>query len=469
MKNGGRFPWNVLERREHPDRKDSVQPAEEVRETKERLQVMGVVVGLLLLAVILVSVVLCLKFRHFFSSFLHWLPSETEEKAALTRLKGHYNANGYLVSSDSDIRLDWTGSFRRFESVDSESAINTSPAGVVQGSAVGPIPPQPLRPAPSVTPPLRPLVSQIQDEGPEVGVPVLARAVSCESVSSDTSVAATDLVEPNVAGYLCVGIDYDSECGDLVVNVIEAKDLVCKDMMTTQDQILDTFVTVYLLPTRTSDMQTRVYRSSRSPSYKEKFLFGLEVTDLCRSSLMFHVYLAGRDQNSLLGGAQLHLADLPHTRQPVTTWLTLLSSDLKESSLGEILFSLSYLPTAERLTVVIVKARNIQFSGSTGDPYVKVYLLKNGKKVHKKKTQSKRAEPCPIFNEAMIFSVPNNFLQCVELRVTVGDESVPGKTVGHVIVGCQAQGKALSHWSQMLVSLRKPVAMWHPLLRPPTR
>ncbi|CAB0009241.1 unnamed protein product, partial [Nesidiocoris tenuis] len=49
----------------------------------------------------------------------------------------------------------------------------------------------------------------IQDEGPEVGVPVLARAVSCESVSSDTSVAATDLVEPNVAGYLCVGIDYD--------------------------------------------------------------------------------------------------------------------------------------------------------------------------------------------------------------------------------------------------------------------
>lgn len=48
------------------------------------------------------------------------------------------------MGSDSDIRLDWTGSFRRFESVDSESALDVGPGG---------IPPQPLRPAPNVTPP----------------------------------------------------------------------------------------------------------------------------------------------------------------------------------------------------------------------------------------------------------------------------------------------------------------------------
>lgn len=41
---------------------------------------------------------------------------------------------------------------------------------------------------------------------------------------------------------------------------------------------------------------------------------------------------------------------------------------------GEIMFSLSYLPTAERLTVVVVKARSLQFSGdkNSGDPFVKV-------------------------------------------------------------------------------------------------
>lgn len=45
-------------------------------------------------------------------------------------------------------------------------------------------------------------------EMPEGGS-ILKRAVSCESVSSDSSVAAVDLVEPNVTGYLCIGIEYD--------------------------------------------------------------------------------------------------------------------------------------------------------------------------------------------------------------------------------------------------------------------
>lgn len=40
------------------------------------------------------------------------------------------------------------------------------------------------------------------------------------------------------------------------------------------------------------------------------------------------------------------------------------------------MFSLSYLPTAERLTVVIVKARNLRFQNDkdSGDPFVKVNL-----------------------------------------------------------------------------------------------
>lgn len=45
--------------------------------------------------------------------------------------------------------------------------------------------------------------------------------------------------------------------------------------------------------------------------------------------------------------------------RPMTTWLKLMDSSHKKSPLGELMFSLSYLPTAERLTVVIVKARNL--------------------------------------------------------------------------------------------------------------
>lgn len=45
------------------------------------------------------------------------------------------------------------------------------------------------------------------------------------------------------------------------------------------------------------------------------------------------------------------------------------------------------------------------------DPYVKVYLLQDGRKMSKKKTAIKKDDPNPVFNEAMIFSVPAIVLQ----------------------------------------------------------
>lgn len=103
-----------------------------------------------------------------------------------------------------------------------------------------------------------------------------------------------------------------------------------------------------------------------------------------------------------------------------------------------------------------------------------VYLQKNDKKVSKKKTSLKRADDCPIFNEAMIFSVPPYMLNAVQIRLTIvgcsPDASLDtsgsisnAKPIGHVIVGCQTSDKGSRHWNQMLTSLRKPVAMWHPL------
>ena len=45
------------------------------------------------------------------------------------------------------------------------------------------------------------------------------------------------------------------------------------------------------------------------------------------------------------------------------------------------------------------------------DPFVKVYLLQDGRKISKKKTAVKRDDTNPVFNEAMIFSVPAIVLQ----------------------------------------------------------
>ncbi|XP_021942175.1 rabphilin-3A-like, partial [Zootermopsis nevadensis] len=188
------------------------------------------------------------------------------------------------IHSDSDIHLDATGSFKRFDPVDRDFrvAITTSSLMSSYGGSPPPtaaIPPQPLRPAPAPAPPRpAPPPPPIQNapeaaervladvaastttiapaDDPESGEqlpPTLQRAMSCDSVCSDTSVVLGDLEEPNVTGYLCVGLEYDSDSADLVVSVLEAKDLVGPDGNT----YIDTYVRVYLLPDKTSNMQTR--------------------------------------------------------------------------------------------------------------------------------------------------------------------------------------------------------------------
>lgn len=59
------------------------------------------------------------------------------------------------------------------------------------------------------------------------------------------------------------------------------------------------------------------------------------------------------------------------------------------------------------------------------------------------------------------------FIQDLSLRVTVAEntEDGSGENVGHVIIGPEASGMGITHWNQMLATLRKPVSMWHPLRR----
>ncbi|XP_033215383.1 uncharacterized protein LOC117171857 [Belonocnema kinseyi] len=308
----------------------------------------------------------------------------------------------------------------------------------------------------------------------------LQRAVSFESVSSDTSVNLADLDEAPIVGHVCVGLEYEKWGGrkegegGLSVSVLEARDLITADGQPAQD----TFSRVYILPNTHTVAQTRLCRCSPSPSYQEKFLFPLEGGPVGRTLLVkvFSIEMGLEAEASLLGEATLRLRPAP--RPPATTWLPLVSPALPVPRLGELMFSISYLPTAERLTLVVVKARNIRGTQSMdtkkpgdiipGNFFVKVYLLQQGKKVHKKRTSIKKGEKSPIFNEAIIFSVPAHALQTIQLRLTVaevtGDQILNAKySVGHVIVGSSTSGRALAHWRQMLAALRKPVAMWHPL------
>ncbi|XP_010220320.1 PREDICTED: synaptotagmin-12 [Tinamus guttatus] len=155
-------------------------------------------------------------------------------------------------------------------------------------------------------------------------------------------------------------------------------------------------------------------RSGCSVCFEERFCVALEPAALEENSLRFAAFgVDGADRNVPVGAAELKLSDLDLPARPFNAWLYLQDSSKTVDSVGEILLSLSYLPTAERLTVVVVKAKNLVWSNGKGtaDPFVKVYLLQDGRKISKKKTAVKRDDPNPVFNEAMIFSVPAIVLQ----------------------------------------------------------
>ena len=100
------------------------------------------------------------------------------------------------------------------------------------------------------------------------------------------------------------------------------------------------------------------------------------------------------------------------------------------------------------------------------DPFIKVVLLFDGKKVKKKKTSTRKQETNPVYNECMMFDVPPDLLHRVLFVISVADakpDSTRSDVIGRVVIGSATTGEPLRHWHQMLISPRRPVAAWHRL------
>ncbi|ELR50698.1 Synaptotagmin-12, partial [Bos mutus] len=293
----------------------------------------------------------------------------------------------------------------------------------------------------------------------------LRKSQSADSLNSVSSVS-NNFGQDFTLGQVEVSMDYDAASHTLHVAVLQGKDLLERE----EASFESCFMRVSLLPDEQIVGISRIQRNAYSIFFDEKFSIPLDPAALEEKSLRFSVFGIDEDERNVSTGVvelKLSVLDLP--LQPFSGWLYLQDQNKAADAVGEILLSLSYLPTAERLTVVVVKAKNLIWANdkTTADPFVKVYLLQDGRKMSKKKTAVKRDDPNPVFNEAMIFSVPAIVLQDLSLRVTVAESGSDGRgdNVGHVIIGPSASGMGTTHWNQMLATLRRPVSMWHPVRR----
>lgn len=293
----------------------------------------------------------------------------------------------------------------------------------------------------------------------------LRKSISADSLNSISSIG-NNFGQDFTVGQVEVSMEYNARAAALHVTLLQGKDLLEKE----DARFESCFMRISLLPAEQIVGISRIQRSSYSVAFDERFSVPLDPAALEENSLRFSVFGIDEDERSVSTGvAELKLSDLDLATRPFNAWLYLQDTNKAVDTVGEILLSLSYLPTAERLTVVVVKAKNLVWSSGkvTADPFVKVYLLQDGRKISKKKTAVKRGDTNPVFNEAMIFSVPAIVLQELSLRVTVAESGEDGRgdNTGHVLIGPAASGMGTTHWNQMLATLRKPVSMWHPLRR----
>uniref|UniRef100_A0A2K6ERQ3 Synaptotagmin 6 n=1 Tax=Propithecus coquereli TaxID=379532 RepID=A0A2K6ERQ3_PROCO len=267
-------------------------------------------------------------------------------------------------------------------------------------------------------------------------------------------------------GKINFSLRYDYESETLIVRILKAFDLPAKDFCGSSDP----YVKIYLLPDRKCKLQTRVHRKTLNPTFDENFHFPVPYEELADRKLHLSVFDFDRfSRHDMIGEVILdNLFEASDLSRETSIWKDIQYATSESVDLGEIMFSLCYLPTAGRLTLTVIKCRNLKAMDITGysDPYVKVSLLCDGRRLKKKKTTIKKNTLNPVYNEAIIFDIPPENMDQVSLLISVMDYDRVGhnEIIGVCRVGINAEGLGRDHWNEMLAYPRKPIAHWHSLV-----
>merc|ERR1712038_1244457 len=275
-------------------------------------------------------------------------------------------------------------------------------------------------------------------------------------------------------GRLFFTVKYSFEKTALIVTINKCSNLPAKDK---DNKTSDPYVKLQLLPEKQHKVKTRVVRRTLHPVYDEDFTFyGVHFNQLPILTLHFVVLSFDRySRDDVVGEVMVELEGMDLSSSEtcplsLAREITPRSMKLKSQGRGEILVSLCYQPAASRVTVVVLKARNLPKMDITGlsDPYVKIYLMYNGQRIAKKKTHVKKRTLNPVFNESFVFELPHleEGLKNISLEFMLldWDRVTKNEVVGKLDLGGEkCTGTALHHWNEVISSPRRQIAEWHKL------
>uniref|UniRef100_T1GH69 C2 domain-containing protein n=1 Tax=Megaselia scalaris TaxID=36166 RepID=T1GH69_MEGSC len=259
-------------------------------------------------------------------------------------------------------------------------------------------------------------------------------------------------------GKLHLRVKYDYHLFDLAVHLIEAHNLCSID----DGGFREPYVRLMLNPeVDQRKRQTLIHRGESSPYFDQNFKFPVSKDQLRGKELILQVLEYDRySHNDVIGEVRIQLDEIDLSGD-TEVWGDLVRIKKPVEERPELLVSMNYLPQAERFTVVIMKAKNLD---TEQDPYVKLYLIQNGKRVKKKKTSSgKSNDPTnPIWNEQFVFNLPSSAVPGASLEIYLVTTGGEANAIGSCGIGPHEQGTGRQHWYDM-IHARKTTAMWHQL------
>ncbi|CAD1474221.1 unnamed protein product, partial [Heterotrigona itama] len=261
--------------------------------------------------------------------------------------------------------------------------------------------------------------------------------------------------------------------------------------------------------------RTRSVRHTANPVFKETFVVANVMPhDVKEWILDFAAYDHDRYANDTeLSSFKVSLKEAKHVLQSPEIHMFNFRMKPSNLDLGNILLAVSYLPTAQRLTVNVMKVRDVKFTPTVSSFkdfsfYVRVLMLngRTGQRMKKKKTKFVTANSQPEFNETLTFDVSYNQLDIVQFLVILSSRvriypddnlqtrnkrnlaapvEVAASSMEHpsdsedsvtsvqkwkdISIGKVALGKGVRgsterlHWFSVLQNPRKLVTVWHVL------
>ncbi|XP_033467416.2 synaptotagmin-15 [Epinephelus lanceolatus] len=271
---------------------------------------------------------------------------------------------------------------------------------------------------------------------------------------------------PGMATRLCFSVEYRHSGEQLMVSLLRLGNLPPRFHGNV------TLVELRLLPDDRRPRQAKARGTGPDPEFNDCFVFQVSGVCVPQSTLSVCVLSVEQDGKRHAVGRVLFPLEGELGQAGRVLWRDLETEDDTQcSELGDVQISLSYSPSLQRLSVVVLRARGLQLLTDAG-VCVQVSLQIHTQVVKLKRSCVVKSEHSPYFDHRMTFKLRSQHLDeaCLrfELQQPNDVRSEPPALLGVLVLGpfMYARGLQLQHWMDMVNTPQEPVELWHGLGRP---